>query len=459
VLKKTAGFLTKILTRKKVLEVKKYRSIICAGLVAILVSILVSNCVMAKKRDAVKKEPVKLTAWVKKTWAPESDQLLAKHLEDFGRANNCTVNVELINSSDMVQKYNAAIESGQIPDVIFLVPYSIMQFKNRGLLMDVSEVVRDIEKNESPFYKNAKNYITFNGKVLGIPLYHENRILIYRKDLLAKAGYSEPPKTWEELRTIAKAVTDPAKNIYGFGDPFAPTDDCVNNQRSTLWSFGAKEVSTNGKRVTINSPETLQVIKLYTDMYQKDKSIPPATVSWDDSGNNNAYLSGQCAMVINLPSILTAMKNPEQKQLKENTGVALVPAGPKGRIFFGNAIYYSGYRKTKNPALVKKLLRSIYNKNWYSSWITKTAPVYCPALQEVGKDSFWQSGANKAIVDSLQYQKYPGYPGPLTIAYSQYEANKMWGAMMQKILVNNVPPQQALKELAVEMNKIFKKNR
>jgi multiple sugar transport system substrate-binding protein len=439
--------------------VKKLNRVVSVVLLVMLLFVTVISCVLAKKPNDQKNKSANLTVWLKKTWAPESDQILAKRLEEFGHANNCVVKVEIINSSDIVQKYNAAIESRQIPDVIFMTPTFILQFKDRGLLMDVSDVVKNIEKNESLFYEDAKNFITFKNKVYGIPLYHENRILIYRKDLLAKAGYNQPPKTWDELRTIAKAVTDHDKGIYGFGDPIAPCDDCQNNQRSTLWSYGGKEVTANGKKVAINSAETLRAIKVYTDMYRVDKSMPPSVVSWDDSGNNNAYLSGQCAMVINLPSVLTAMTNPEQQQLRKNTGVALIPAGPKGRVLFGNAIYYCGYSKTKYPALTKKLLRSIYNKNWYSSWIAITAPTFCPALQDTAKEAIWQSGVNKAIVDSTQYYKYSGYPGPLTLAYSQSAARKLYAVMMQKILVNNVSPEKALKELEAEMNKIYKKNK
>ncbi len=35
--------------------------------------------------------------------------------------------------------------------------------------------------------------------VYGIPWYMDTRLLFYRKDVFEKAGYNNPPKTWDEL--------------------------------------------------------------------------------------------------------------------------------------------------------------------------------------------------------------------------------------------------------------------
>src|SRR3954467_12333101 len=45
-----------------------------------------------------------------------------------------------------------------------------------------------------------------NGRTYGIPWYVDTRLIFYRTDLLAKAGYTEFPKTWAEWTTAMKKM-------------------------------------------------------------------------------------------------------------------------------------------------------------------------------------------------------------------------------------------------------------
>lgn len=47
--------------------------------------------------------------------------------------------------------------------------------------------------------------------VYGVPWYVDTRLMFYRKDLLAKAGYSSPPRTWDEWMQMLAAI----KQIVG----------------------------------------------------------------------------------------------------------------------------------------------------------------------------------------------------------------------------------------------------
>ena len=55
-----------------------------------------------------------------------------------------------------------------------------------------------------------------DGKINVIPNNQDLFIVFYNKELLAEKGFKAPPKTYDEMYTMAKAMTDPAKQIAGF---------------------------------------------------------------------------------------------------------------------------------------------------------------------------------------------------------------------------------------------------
>ncbi|MCI0707473.1 MAG: sugar ABC transporter substrate-binding protein [Ignavibacteriae bacterium] len=62
--------------------------------------------------------------------------------------------------------------------------------------------------------------------VFGIPWYVDTRLLFYRKDILAQAGYSRPPRTWDEWRDVSVKIIrqSPDKQRYAI---FLPTNEWV----------------------------------------------------------------------------------------------------------------------------------------------------------------------------------------------------------------------------------------
>jgi multiple sugar transport system substrate-binding protein len=45
-----------------------------------------------------------------------------------------------------------------------------------------------------------------DGKVCGIPWYVDTRLLYYRKDIFAAAGYNRPPATWKEWKDLSRTI-------------------------------------------------------------------------------------------------------------------------------------------------------------------------------------------------------------------------------------------------------------
>ena len=62
------------------------------------------------------------------------------------------------------------------------------------------------ELDTSGFFPSSVKSTELGGTTLGVPWFVDTRVLYYRKDLAAQAGYPEFPKTWDGLTEMAKAL-------------------------------------------------------------------------------------------------------------------------------------------------------------------------------------------------------------------------------------------------------------
>lgn len=76
------------------------------------------------------------------------------------------------------------------------------------------------EVTEDDFYEPMLRSCTADGKLMAIPFANSNLLLYYNEDALAEAGFTEAPKTWDELAEYTEALTkkaaDGSVERYGF---------------------------------------------------------------------------------------------------------------------------------------------------------------------------------------------------------------------------------------------------
>jgi len=61
-------------------------------------------------------------------------------------------------------------------------------------------------KRQNYFASIIKLADTYENRLIGLPLYIDGGLLYYRRDLLQKYGFNQPPQTWSELRQMAEKI-------------------------------------------------------------------------------------------------------------------------------------------------------------------------------------------------------------------------------------------------------------
>ena len=436
---------------------KKFVALVLA---AVLTATFFTGCNGANNDDGNKTNDTggstEFTVWMLKNFSDVSNQYFVDRSEQFGEEKGINVTVEMIPYAEFLTKWTAAIESGETPDVTYMGYQEAGMFADQGVLLDLSDVYQQIDERQA-LYPSLASAVSYEGAQYAIPYWTEPIVLHYRKDLLEKAGYTEPPKTWEEFREIANACNDPASGVVGAGVGFGKNNsDAEWFARAVIWSYGGALFSEDGKSSIVNSKESEEGVQLISSIFLEDKSVAPSAVNWDDSSNNNAYLSGQAAMVINAGSIYNNLKTSDE-ELFEKTGVATLPSGPAGRYIPGVCNNLAVFKNTANPELAKEYLLYMTEPESYREWLEGGAPLTCPIYEDFKNDEIWQDPVNKAFIDTVDSFVFLGYQSDFNPAAGEVYTQRLVNDMFQQVLVEQTDIPTALQNLQDKIDAVIAK--
>jgi N,N'-diacetylchitobiose transport system substrate-binding protein len=169
----------------------------------------------ASSNSATTKAPAKLSGsadvWIMDPGSPKLQGVVKGYGTAFQAAHpGTTVNIEFVPWAQAHDKFTTAIAGGKTPDVAEMGTTWTPEFADEGAFEQVAKPKAGV------YVSSLIDAATLDGKLWGKPWYAGSRALIYRKDVLQKAGV-QPPKTWDELLAAAKAIKAKVPGIYPTG--------------------------------------------------------------------------------------------------------------------------------------------------------------------------------------------------------------------------------------------------
>jgi multiple sugar transport system substrate-binding protein len=428
---------------------------------------VVQQTVVVEKDKVVEKEKVvtatpkpapaakpKLTFWMNYNFSEPVNVLIKSQVQEWAKANNAEVEVLIAKDADLISKWSAAIEApNTLPDVSTIFSFWLPRWYDAGLLLDVSDAFAEADKLGGGFLPAAKEAATIGGKQWSIPYIGSTTPAYWRMDKLAEGGLKEPPKTYAELLDVCKKINKKG-SFWCYGLNLGGVSDNEVAMNSLLWSYGGSVVAKDGKTITINSPETLAMLKWLKDM-QDAGSFPPDAITADDSGNNKYYQTGVVAHITNTGSVLAWLKTNDETILKATRlGTSLAgPAGLHGTSGFGATL--GVFKTTKYPELAKSLAV------WFSHpdrvWARCEAVAFgnLPVHVDAAKDKTWDDPYLKPFIEQLKYGHPTGYPGPPTKAANEVYSQLILSKMAISVITGEKTPEQAIKTAEDAIKKIY----
>jgi multiple sugar transport system substrate-binding protein len=201
------------------------------------------------------------------------------------------------------------------------------ELAENGWILDVSDRLSEGERRR--FLPPPIQSLTYEDKIYGVPWFTDAGLLFYRKDLLEQSGFSEPPKTWEELKEMALKVVRDSGIRYGFVFQGAIDETGVCNGLEYIWTHGGEVL--DGDKVIIDSRESVAGLTTEQSLVA-DQVAPQAVARFTATDSGLTYLNGDAVFCRNWPFMYEFVGNLDISKIElEQVGVSQLPVGDELR--------------------------------------------------------------------------------------------------------------------------------
>ncbi|ABG03191.1 Twin-arginine translocation pathway signal [Rubrobacter xylanophilus DSM 9941] len=263
---------------------------------------------------------------------PEQSGVLREQLDAFNRRHEGEIRVEWREMPAQTEQYFDRLRTqfqaggGDIDTISGDVIWPA-QFAANGWIVDLSD--RFPESEREKFLDGPINSNVYEGAIYGVPWFTDAGMLYYRKDLLQKSGYSEPPRTWDELKEMALRVKQDSGTKFGFVFQGANYEGGVVNGLEYIWTHGGDVLDPEDPtKVIIDSPESVAGLKTERSMVEEGVA-PEAVVNYAEMESHTAFLNGDAVFMRNWPYVFGLFGQFPVKP--EQVDVAPLPVDREGR--------------------------------------------------------------------------------------------------------------------------------
>lgn len=273
-------------------------------------------------------------------------------LPDFEREHpDIRVRVQKIPWTAAHEKLLTAYASNSMPDVFQLGNTWIPEFHMLNALevidlrVDTSDVIDINDYFEGIWVTNI-----IDGSLYGIPWYVDTRVLFYRKDILHDAGFSEPPRTWDELYALSQRIKENAGREERYA-MLLPTNEWVPPVLFGLQA-GSTLLRDDGQYGNFSGDEFQTAFEYYTRYFHE--GLAPVGIT-QVTNIYQGLTDGFFAMYITGPWNVGEFRRRLPAHMQDNWGTAPLP-GPDGQT--------PGVSMAGGASLVMSSRSQYHEKSW-----------------------------------------------------------------------------------------------
>ncbi|MTJ13435.1 ABC transporter substrate-binding protein [Anabaena sp. UHCC 0187] len=387
---------------------------------------------------------IHLTLW-QSINPPVNRDVFEKLVEKFNHKHS-DIQVESVYAEGL-PKILTAVVGNSSPDILSFYPQLTGQFVELSAIVPL-ESWFDQLPFKTEVIPNTLEELRLDGHLWSIPLYTSNMAIFYRPTLFEAAGIKEPPKTWEELRQVARKLTidkngDGRPEQHGIMLPLGKGEWTVFSWFPFLLSAGG-EVVTNG-HPNLTNAGAITALKFWEDLIKDGSAILSAPERGYEEDN---FLAGRVAMQITGPWTYITKSKVDYKLFP-------IPTGAEKATVIGNGNLYVMKTKPEREKAAMKFLEFVLSEEFQTEWAVDTGflPVnlksaQSPAYQKLLNSKPWL----KVFVEQIPVS----HPRPIIAGYNRLSDSL--GRAIESTLLGKSSAQQALKAAQERLELIWKSN-
>lgn len=400
----------------------------------VMVSGIVSGCNKATSdsEDGGDGKQTKISVW----GFGEEGKLLSQITEGFEKENpDISLDIQVIPWDVADEKLTAAFAGKGGPDVVQMQTHTLMNYASAGALCPMDDYIEEYpELALDNFFDFSKDLVMYEGEQIGVPWYVDATVLFYRTDIFEEMGISNPPTTWEELKSTAEILASRGEGYYGLG--IGPSNPVPGY--AFVLQNGADFV-VDGKAAA-NSEEFSEALAFYQSFF-KEGLAPDNT----DVDLMQSFIDGTVPMTLQEPWVLNTLN--EHPELDGKWATVTLPSNKNGMSYIGGSALVAS-QFSKNPDAAMKFIAYMSRPEVQVEWheISKTLPAV--------KES-WEADAlqDNTALTAFGEQLNEGKTAPMVPNFMAMVTEL--STTMEKVTIGNADPVEACEELNQNIEKIL----
>lgn len=325
------------------------------------------------------------------------------------------------------------------------------EFIKAGYLLDVTD--RITPEMKSGIFPASWNGVTRNGKVYGMPWLMDVKYFMYNKDMLEQAGFTDPPKTWEELVDQAKVIKEKGLAEFPITWSWNQKEGVVCDYAVLLFGNGGAFVDADGKPAFNNDKgvEVLTWMKQTVD----DGLTNPSAVSSDEMAVEADFLAGKSAFAVNWLFQYSDSNDSSKSQIVGKVAFAPMPvfqagldAGIKGSSVDGSSSF-AIMATTPYPDQTWKFLTYLASNEVQTKYSAEMLPIWQADFEGDALAELEAATPTNPVTVPAFLAQFPYANERPTVPYYN-EASAALQLAIQEVLTGVKSPKDALDEAAAK---------